>query len=283
MTLKPGLPDPQGKAVEGSLPTLGWSNVARRARRQAHPADGRCGRRSGGAAQVHEMADAAAVQPRDRALPDPARPRRREAVTSGIPRIGVITFPGSLDDRDALRAVETMGGEPVAALARGPRPPRRRRRDPARRVQLRRLPPDRRDRAVRARDGRRPRVRRARRSGAGDLQRLPGPLRERAASRRADPQPFAPVRVSRGPPAGGDHADAGHDRPDAGRGARYPGEARRGAVRRRCRRSWLGSRARARSCSATARRTGPSTKPTTRTAARTRSPASATRPATSSA
>jgi phosphoribosylformylglycinamidine synthase subunit PurQ / glutaminase len=34
-------------------------------------------------------------------------------VTCGTPRIGVITFPGSLDDRDALRAVETMGGEGV--------------------------------------------------------------------------------------------------------------------------------------------------------------------------
>ena len=30
------------------------------------------------------------------------------------PRIGVVTFPGSLDDRDALRAVETMGGQGVA-------------------------------------------------------------------------------------------------------------------------------------------------------------------------
>ena len=29
------------------------------------------------------------------------------------PRIGVITFPGSLDDRDALRAIETMGGTGV--------------------------------------------------------------------------------------------------------------------------------------------------------------------------
>jgi phosphoribosylformylglycinamidine synthase len=35
-------------------------------------------------------------------------------VTSGTPRVGVITFPGSLDDRDAMRAVATMGGEPVA-------------------------------------------------------------------------------------------------------------------------------------------------------------------------
>jgi len=30
------------------------------------------------------------------------------------PRIGVVTFPGSLDDGDALRAVEAMGGEGVA-------------------------------------------------------------------------------------------------------------------------------------------------------------------------
>jgi phosphoribosylformylglycinamidine synthase I len=30
------------------------------------------------------------------------------------PRIGVVTFPGSLDDGDALRAVDTMGGESVA-------------------------------------------------------------------------------------------------------------------------------------------------------------------------
>ena len=29
-------------------------------------------------------------------------------------RVGVVTFPGSLDDRDALRAVRTAGGEPVA-------------------------------------------------------------------------------------------------------------------------------------------------------------------------
>jgi phosphoribosylformylglycinamidine synthase subunit PurQ / glutaminase len=30
--------------------------------------------------------------------------------SSAGPRVGVVTFPGSLDDRDALRAVETMGG-----------------------------------------------------------------------------------------------------------------------------------------------------------------------------
>jgi phosphoribosylformylglycinamidine synthase subunit PurQ / glutaminase len=34
-------------------------------------------------------------------------------VSVSSPRVGVITFPGSLDDRDALRAVETMGGTGV--------------------------------------------------------------------------------------------------------------------------------------------------------------------------
>ena len=29
-------------------------------------------------------------------------------------RIGVVTFPGTLDDRDAARAVRLAGGEPVA-------------------------------------------------------------------------------------------------------------------------------------------------------------------------
>ena len=34
-------------------------------------------------------------------------------MTARAPRVGVITFPGSLDDRDALNAVATMGGEGV--------------------------------------------------------------------------------------------------------------------------------------------------------------------------
>ena len=28
-------------------------------------------------------------------------------------RVGVVTFPGSLDDRDALRAIRLAGGDPV--------------------------------------------------------------------------------------------------------------------------------------------------------------------------
>ncbi|AEG43120.1 phosphoribosylformylglycinamidine synthase subunit PurQ [Isoptericola variabilis] len=36
------------------------------------------------------------------------------AGTLGSARIGVITFPGTLDDRDAARAIRLAGGEPVA-------------------------------------------------------------------------------------------------------------------------------------------------------------------------
>ncbi len=35
-------------------------------------------------------------------------------MSDASPRVGVVTFPGSLDDGDARRAVAYMGGEPVA-------------------------------------------------------------------------------------------------------------------------------------------------------------------------
>ena len=38
-------------------------------------------------------------------------------------RIGVVTFPGSLDDRDAQRAVRLAGAEPVALWHGDARPP----------------------------------------------------------------------------------------------------------------------------------------------------------------
>jgi phosphoribosylformylglycinamidine synthase subunit PurQ / glutaminase len=38
---------------------------------------------------------------------------RSESDEEPRPRIGVVTFPGSCDDRDALRAVDLCGGEPV--------------------------------------------------------------------------------------------------------------------------------------------------------------------------
>ena len=80
----------------------------------------------------------------------------------------------------------------------------------------------------------------------GHLQRLPDPVRGGPAARRTDPQPVAAVRLPAGAPARGDLADArSTDGLMPGRGPRDPDQARRGAVRRRPRPSWTGSRPRA--------------------------------------
>jgi phosphoribosylformylglycinamidine synthase len=57
VTLKPGLSDPQGKAVEGSLPALGWTNVrdvhvGKHIRLSVDAPD-----EAAAHAQVHEMAE----------------------------------------------------------------------------------------------------------------------------------------------------------------------------------------------------------------------------------
>ena len=76
--------------------------------------------------------------------------------------------------------------------------PRRRRRRPARRLLVRRLPPLRRDRPLRAGDGARSRAFAAeRRARARDLQRLPDPLRGRPAAGRAAAERVALVRLPR--------------------------------------------------------------------------------------
>ena len=111
VSLKPGLLDPAGKAVEGALPAMGWDNVAN-VRVGKHIAlDVEAADEAAATAQVARDGGAAALEPGDRGRPGAGG---GPEVTRGTPRVGVVTFPGSLDDRDALRAVETMGGEAVA-------------------------------------------------------------------------------------------------------------------------------------------------------------------------
>ena len=57
VSLRPGLLDPQGKAIEGSLPALGWTNVSdvrvgKSVRLQLEADD-----EGAAVAQVHEMAE----------------------------------------------------------------------------------------------------------------------------------------------------------------------------------------------------------------------------------
>ena len=95
VSLKPGLLDPQGKAVEGSLPAMGWTNVCGVRVGKHIKLDVEARRRGGGARAGRGDGRAHPFQPRDRGRRDS---RGRREVT-GIPRVGVVTFPGSLDDR----------------------------------------------------------------------------------------------------------------------------------------------------------------------------------------
>ena len=104
---------------------------------------------------------AAAREPADRDIRD----RDRVVVAKAPrPRIAVVTFPGSNDDRDAAHALDLLGADAEGGLARGRAAAGRRRRRPARRFLVRRLSALRRDRPVRARDGGGDAVRRGRRA-----------------------------------------------------------------------------------------------------------------------
>ena len=108
---KPEILDPQGKAVQGALPRLGFQGVSevRQGKRFELELDGDA--TEARLAQVHEMAATLLSNP---VIEDydvrVSRPRKTERRM----RIGVVTFPGSLDDVDAQRAVRIAGGEPVA-------------------------------------------------------------------------------------------------------------------------------------------------------------------------
>ena len=106
--LKPEILDPQGQAVANALPRLGVSDVA----------SVRIGRRIeiefAGEADLDRAREIA-----DKLLANPViedftiRRRGRRSRGRVTMRIGVVTFPGSLDDRDAARAVRLAGAEAV--------------------------------------------------------------------------------------------------------------------------------------------------------------------------
>ena len=174
--LKPEILDPQGKAVHGALAPARLRRRRRRPPGQALRARVRGRRHRGAAGRGAQGGGDPAQQPGDRGL----HGQGRRAV-----KIGVVTFPGSLDDVDARRAVEIAGGEAVALWHGDSRPAGRRRRRPARWLLLRRLPALRRDRPLRAGDDRGHRRGEERDADARHLQRLPDPVRGAPAARRA--------------------------------------------------------------------------------------------------
>ncbi len=108
---KPEILDPQGKAVLGSLPRLGFAGVSdvRQGKRFEIELDG-------------EPSDALLEEVREMAEKLLSNPviEDFEVHAAGRPgmKVGVVTFPGSLDDGDARRAV-TIGGNEAVALWHG--------------------------------------------------------------------------------------------------------------------------------------------------------------------
>ena len=167
---KEGILDPQGKAVERALPTLGFEGVS-------HVRVGRL---------VELETDDPDALPElcEKLLANPLI-EDFEVVDRSADEVGGAPVPRLL--RRARRAARLLAavGEARLVWHEEHRPRRARRGRRPRRLLLRRLPAGRRDRPLLAGDGGGGRVRRGRRPRARDLQRLPGPLRGGAAARRA--------------------------------------------------------------------------------------------------
>ena len=126
-------------------------------------------------------------------------------------KFAIVVFPGSNCDQDCYHiAKDLLELRGRVRLAPRDGPERRRRRDPAGRLRLRRLPAGRRARALLARDGQRREVREGRRSGPRHLQRIPGSARGGPPPRRDARQPRAALRLPRRVPQGRERRDAVH-------------------------------------------------------------------------
>ena len=103
---KPEILDPQGKAVLGALPRLGFSGVAevRQGKRFELEVAGEV--TDDVLEQVRQMAETL--------LSNPVIENFSVRVEPGSVKVGVVTFPGSLDDVDAQRAIRIGGNEAVA-------------------------------------------------------------------------------------------------------------------------------------------------------------------------
>ena len=199
--LKPEILDPQGQAVHAHCPPrFGAPGSHRRPSGQA----------------LRARVDGTSTRPRSpdpRACRDPAR----QHGDRGLHREGREREPHASESSPSRapsttatpqRAVRLAGAEPVALWHGDGRPAGRRRRRPARRLLLRRLPALRRHRPLRAGDDSGHRAGRRRPAGPRHLQRLPGPLRVAPAARRADPQRPPALRLPRPAAAGRDDATA---------------------------------------------------------------------------
>ena len=193
VTLKSGILDPQGKAIEGALKSLGVEGVA--SVRQGKVFDIEL------AGSDKAKAEAALKDAADKLLANTVIENYRVEVSElgdATPmKSAVLVFPGINRERDMARALKLVSGHEPAMVwhAETSLPEGHRSRRGARRLFLWRLFALRRDRGARAGHGRGARVCARRRARARRLQRFPDPLRVRAAARRADAQRAAEIHL----------------------------------------------------------------------------------------
>ena len=122
---KPEILDPQGKAVTGALRRLGFAGVSvRQGKRFELELEGELD--DDRLAEVRRAAETllantvietfdVRVEAAQRSSEEVIERGGRAGAGGLMPaRIGVVTFPGSLDDHDALRAVRLSGAEPIS-------------------------------------------------------------------------------------------------------------------------------------------------------------------------
>ena len=148
--LKPEILDPQGQAVQRALPRLGFEGISdvRQGKRFELEVEGPVD--DAALARIHELAETFLA---NTVIEDFAVKVEEVAESEVTARIGVVTFPGTLDDRDTQRAVRARRRRAGAALAPRQGPQAGRRGRAARRLLLRRLSARRRHLPLLAGDG----------------------------------------------------------------------------------------------------------------------------------
>ena len=103
-----GILDPQGEAIRRSLAALGHPVSEVRAGK-VFDLEIDADSAAGGRRLATEVAETRAQQPADRVVRGRGRGR-----CDRVTRVGVVTFPGACDDRDAAHALRLIGAEPVS-------------------------------------------------------------------------------------------------------------------------------------------------------------------------
>ena len=215
VTLKPGVLDPQGKAIHHALEGLGFGGVAGRPRRQADRArPRRRHQRRGYRGDVPQ----AARQHRDREFPDREAGSRHEERGPRLPRLQLRPRPRRRHRGRSPAARRRWSGTATASCPTAPTSSPFPAAFPTAIISAR----------ARWRRARRScsavaEAAGTRRAGARRLQRLPGADRSRPAARRADAQRRAALRLPPGRPQGREQPVDLHQR--------LSGRARRSASR----------------------------------------------------